>query len=51
MVRNTYIYPPAMSMRIIGDIFEYTTKYMPKFNSIPFPVTIFKSAAQPATLN
>ena len=33
MVRNTYIYPPAMSMRIIGDIFEYTTKYMPKFNS------------------
>ena len=27
MVRNTYIYPPAMSMRIIGDIFEYTTKY------------------------
>lgn len=34
MVRNTYIYPPAMSMRIIGDIFEYTTKYMPKFNSI-----------------
>ena len=34
MVRNTYIYPPAMSMRIIGDIFEYTTNYMPKFNSI-----------------
>ena len=34
MVRNTYIYPPDMSMRIIGDIFEYTTKYMPKFNSI-----------------
>lgn len=34
MVRNTYIYPPAPSMRIIGDIFEYTTKYMPKFNSI-----------------
>ena len=34
MVRNTYIYPPEMSMRIIGDIFEYTTKYMPKFNSI-----------------
>ncbi len=34
MVRNTYIYPPANSMRIIADIFEYTTKYMPKFNSI-----------------
>ncbi|MGC8825068.1 MAG: methylmalonyl-CoA mutase [Bacteroidales bacterium] len=34
MVRNTYIYPPDMSMRIIGDIFEYTSKYMPKFNSI-----------------
>ncbi len=34
MVRNTYIYPPATSMRIIGDIFAYTSKYMPKFNSI-----------------
>ena len=34
MVRNTDIDPPTMSMRIIGDIFEYTTKYMPKFNSI-----------------
>ena len=34
MVRNTYIYPPAPSMRIIGDIFDYTTKNMPKFNSI-----------------
>ena len=34
MVRNTYIYPPQPSMRIIGDIFEYTTKYMPRFNSI-----------------
>ncbi|MEA0554737.1 methylmalonyl-CoA mutase [Lysinibacillus irui] len=34
MVRNTYIYPPAMSMKIIADIFEYTAKYMPKFNSI-----------------
>lgn len=34
MVRNTYIYPPKPSMRIIGDIFEYTSKYMPKFNSI-----------------
>jgi methylmalonyl-CoA mutase len=34
MVRNTYIYPPAPSMRIIGDIFAYTSKNMPKFNSI-----------------
>jgi methylmalonyl-CoA mutase len=34
MVRNTYIYPPAASMRIIADIFEYTSKNMPKFNSI-----------------
>ena len=34
MVRNTYIYPPAPSMRIIGDIFAYTKEYMPKFNSI-----------------
>ena len=34
MVRNTYIYPPAFSMRIISDIFAYTSKNMPKFNSI-----------------
>ncbi|WP_433089973.1 methylmalonyl-CoA mutase [Dactylosporangium sp. CA-052675] len=34
MVRNTYIYPPAPSMRIISDIFGYTSKHMPKFNSI-----------------
>ncbi|QTD41747.1 methylmalonyl-CoA mutase [Sporosarcina sp. Te-1] len=34
MVRNTYIFPPEMSMRIIADIFEYTSKNMPKFNSI-----------------
>lgn len=34
MVRNTYIYPPTPSMRIISDIFEYTSKEMPKFNSI-----------------
>jgi methylmalonyl-CoA mutase len=34
MVRNTYIYPPAPSMRIISDIFEYTSAKMPKFNSI-----------------
>jgi len=34
MVRNTYIYPPEPSMRIISDIFAYTSRYMPKFNSI-----------------
>jgi methylmalonyl-CoA mutase len=34
MVRNTYIYPPTPSMKIIADIFEYTSKFMPKFNSI-----------------
>ena len=34
MVRNTYIYPPTPSMQIIADIFEFTSKYMPRFNSI-----------------
>ncbi len=34
MVRNTYIYPPEASMKIVSDIFEYTSKFMPKFNSI-----------------
>ncbi|HHH52205.1 MAG TPA: methylmalonyl-CoA mutase, partial [Bacteroidetes bacterium] len=34
MVRNTFIYPPRPSMRIISDIFKYTSKHMPKFNSI-----------------
>lgn len=34
MVRNTYIYPPTPSMKIISDVFEYTSKHMPKFNSI-----------------
>src|SRR5687768_5060329 len=34
MVRNTYIYPPKPSIRIVGDIFSYTAKHMPKFNSI-----------------
>jgi methylmalonyl-CoA mutase len=34
MVRNTYVYPPDASMRIIADIFSFTSKYMPKFNSI-----------------
>jgi methylmalonyl-CoA mutase len=34
MVRNTYIYPPSPSMRIVGDIFSYTAEHMPRFNSI-----------------
>ena len=34
LVRNTYIYPPEMSMRIVGDIIAYTSKHMPKFNSV-----------------
>ena len=34
MVRNTYIYPPKASMNIIGDVFKYTSEFMPKFNSI-----------------
>ncbi len=34
MVRNTYIYPPAASMRIVADIFAFTAATMPKFNSI-----------------
>lgn len=34
MVRNTYIYPPAPSMRIVADIFKYTSQHMPRFNSI-----------------
>lgn len=34
MVRNTYIYPPKESMKIIGDVFQYTSEHMPKFNSI-----------------
>src|SRR5213075_1002153 len=34
MVRNTYIYPPKQSLKVIADIFAYTAKHMPKFNSI-----------------
>ena len=33
-MRNTFIYPPAPSMRIVGDIIGYTSKHMPKYNSI-----------------
>ncbi|MBF1714538.1 MAG: methylmalonyl-CoA mutase, partial [Selenomonas sp.] len=50
MVRNTYIYPPEMSMRIIGDIFEYTTKYMPKFNSISISGYHMQEAGAPADI-
>jgi hypothetical protein len=34
MVRNTFIYPPEPSMRVVSDIFAYTAKHMPKYNSI-----------------
>ena len=50
MVRNTYIYPPDMSMRIIGDIFEYTTKNMPKFNSISISGYHMQEAGAPADI-
>lgn len=50
MVRNTYIYPPASSMKIIGDIFEYTSKYMPRFNSISVSGYHMHEAGAPADL-
>ncbi|KAA9026229.1 methylmalonyl-CoA mutase [Niallia endozanthoxylica] len=50
MVRNTYIYPPNMSMRIIADIFEYTSKYMPKFNSISISGYHMQEAGAPADI-
>ncbi|MFT4415661.1 methylmalonyl-CoA mutase [Fredinandcohnia humi] len=50
MVRNTYIYPPETSMRIISDIFEYTSKYMPKFNSISISGYHMQEAGAPADL-
>ena len=50
MVRNTYIYPPEISMRIIGDIFEYTTNYMPKFNSISISGYHMQEAGAPADI-
>lgn len=50
MVRNTYIYPPDMSMRIIGDIFEYTSKHMPKFNSISISGYHMQEAGAPADI-
>ena len=50
MVRNTYIYPPDPSMRIISDIFEYTARHMPKFNSISVSGYHMHEAGAPADL-
>ncbi|WP_026694703.1 methylmalonyl-CoA mutase [Peribacillus kribbensis] len=50
MVRNTYIYPPEMSMKIIADIFDYTSKYMPKFNSISISGYHMQEAGAPADI-
>ncbi|WP_375089480.1 methylmalonyl-CoA mutase [Peribacillus sp. RS7] len=50
MVRNTYIYPPEMSMKIIADIFEYTSRYMPKFNSISISGYHLQEAGAPADI-
>ena len=48
MVRNTYIYPPLPSMRIIADIFEYTAQHMPRFNSISISGYHMHEAGAPA---
>ena len=50
MVRNTYIFPPEMSMRIIADIFEYTSQHMPKFNSISISGYHMQEAGAPADI-
>ncbi len=50
MVRNTYIYPPAPSMQIIADIFEYTAKEMPRFNSISISGYHIHEAGAPADI-
>lgn len=50
MVRNTYIYPPAPSMRIIADIFAFTSRQMPKFNSISISGYHMQEAGAPADL-
>ena len=50
MVRNTYIYPPTPSMRIIADIFEYTAEHMPKFNSISVSGYHMHEAGAPADI-
>lgn len=48
MVRNTYIYPPTPSMRIVADIFAYTSRYMPQFNSISISGYHMHEAGAPA---
>ena len=50
MVRNTYIYPPAPSMRIISDIFAYTAKEMPRYNSISISGYHMQEAGAPADI-
>ena len=50
MVRNTYIYPPAPSMRLISDIFRYTSEHMPRFNSISVSGYHMHEAGAPADL-
>ena len=50
MVRNTYIYPPAPSMRIVADILAYTARHMPKFNSISISGYHMHEAGAPADL-
>ncbi|KML01572.1 methylmalonyl-CoA mutase [Rossellomorea marisflavi] len=50
MVRNTYIYPPEMSMKIIADIFDYTATHMPKFNSISISGYHMQEAGAPADI-
>ncbi len=50
MVRNTFIYPPAASMRIVGDIFKYTATRMPKFNSISISGYHIHEAGGPADI-
>jgi methylmalonyl-CoA mutase len=50
MVRNTYIYPPTDSMRIVADIFEYTSRFMPKFNSISISGYHMHEAGAPADI-
>ncbi|WP_128544850.1 methylmalonyl-CoA mutase [Larkinella soli] len=50
MVRNTYIYPPEPSMRLIGDIFAFTSRFMPKFNSISISGYHMHEAGAPAHL-
>jgi methylmalonyl-CoA mutase len=50
MVRNTYIYPPKPSMQLVADIFEYTSKFMPKFNSISISGYHMHEAGAPAQI-